>query len=72
MHGAQTGPTQRGVFVTTALFSKSAVDCASDVPVRVVLIDGPQLAQLMLRYRIGVEVSEHFELVTLDEPYSQD
>lgn len=69
LQGAQT---QRGVFVTTATFSKGAKTYAEGVSVRVVLIDGPELAKLMLRYRIGVDVRERFELVELNESYFQD
>jgi restriction system protein len=44
---------QKGIFVTTSSFSPSATQTARDLGSRIVLIDGVQLARLMIRYNIG-------------------
>ena len=59
----------QGVFVTTSLFSKGARDYVEQIPTRVVLIDGPRLAELMIRYRVGVQIKRTYEVVEVDEDY---
>jgi restriction system protein len=64
LQGAQTS---RGVFVTTGKFSTGAMQFAENVPTRLRLIDGRELTKLMVRYNVGVQVSETFELKQIDE-----
>lgn len=64
LQGAQTS---RGVFVTTAKFSPGAKQFAENVAMRLRLIDGKELTKLMVRYNVGVQVSETFELKQIDE-----
>lgn len=64
LQGAQTN---RGVFVTTGRFSPGARAFADGVPMRLRLIDGVELTRLMVRYNVGVQVRETFELKQIDE-----
>jgi len=64
LHGKQA---TRGVFVTTGRFTSGAKQYAENVPVRLRLIDGDQLVTLMIRYGVGVQVKEIFELKQIDE-----
>lgn len=64
LQGAQT---TRGVFVTTGRFSPGALQFAENVAMRLRLIDGKELTNLMVRYNVGVQVSETFELKQIDE-----
>ncbi|EGQ9206940.1 restriction endonuclease, partial [Vibrio cholerae] len=41
---------QKGIFITTSDFTPSAVQTAKDLGMRIVLINGKELAKLMLRY----------------------
>jgi restriction system protein len=66
LQGAQTN---RGVFVTTGRFSPGARLFADGVAMRLVLIDGPELARLMVRYNVGVLVRETFDLRQVDEEF---
>lgn len=59
----------KGVFVTTTHFSAGAAEFCSQLTRRVVLIDGNRLADLMLRYGIGVKVQHRFEIRALDRSY---
>jgi restriction system protein len=59
----------KGVFITTASFSPHAVEFARGVHTTIVLIDGKQLAELMLDYGIGVSVQETIKLQKVDEDY---
>ncbi|WP_200932280.1 restriction endonuclease [Yonghaparkia sp. Root332] len=59
----------QGVFVTTSRFSPGARDYAASIPQRIVLIDGPRLAELMIQYRVGVQVKKSYDVVEVDEDY---
>jgi restriction system protein len=43
----------KGIFVTTSASRQPAVDTARGLGSRIVLIDGPQLSRLMIRYNVG-------------------
>ena len=64
LQGAQT---TRGVFVTTGKYSPGAKQFAENVAMRLRLIDGKELTKLMVRYNVGVQVRETFELKQIDE-----
>lgn len=57
----------KGVFVTASQFTADAKTAATGSTIQVVLIDGPRLTDLMLRYRVGVLVRETVALMVLDE-----
>jgi restriction system protein len=64
--------TSRGVFVTTGGFSKGARDFAEQVSTRLVLIDGQELARLMVRYNVGVATRVTFEIKGVDDDFFDD
>jgi len=64
LQGAQT---TRGVFVTTGRFSPGALQFAESVAMRLRLIDGKELTELMVRYNVAVQVHETFDLKEIDE-----
>lgn len=66
LHGARAS---KGVFLTTARFSREAVQYADTVTPRVVLIDGKQLAHLMIEHNVGVTTRRQYELKRIDEDY---
>lgn len=59
----------KGLFVTTSTFTSSAVSTAARLSKRIVLIDGPQLAKLMIRYEVGCRVEEQLYIKRLDEEF---
>ena len=59
----------KGIFVTTSSFTPSAIQTAKDLSHRIVLIDGKQLAKLMIRYNIGCRDEEVLHIKKLDEEY---
>jgi restriction system protein len=69
LHGAQAS---RGIFITTSSFSTEARTYADRVNARVVLIDGPELAQLMVEHNCGVKIEETFVLKQVDEDFFED
>ncbi len=60
---------QKGIFVTTSSFSASAVSTARDLGSRIVLIDGAQLAKLMIRYNVGCRDEDVLRLKKVDDDF---
>ena len=60
---------RKGAVITTASFSKDAVDYAATLQTTIVLIDGKQLAELMIEFGIGVTEIEVVRLKRIDEDY---
>ena len=60
---------RKGVFITTSDFTKEAVEYASQVETKVVLIDGEQLAQLMIDHHLGVSTVSSYEIKKADSDY---
>ena len=60
---------QKGIFVTTSAFSQPAIDTARGLRSRIVLIDGQQLARLMIRYNVGCRDEDVLHIKRLDEDF---
>jgi len=60
---------RKGIFITTSTFTKDAHDYVSRIDSKIVLIDGNQLAQLMIDFNIGVNVIASYELKKADSDY---
>ncbi|MDO9189823.1 MAG: restriction endonuclease, partial [Sulfurimicrobium sp.] len=64
--GALAGnKANKGVFITSSGFTKEAKGYASQVNHRVILIDGPMLAELMMDYDLGVSTKEVYTVKRL-------
>ena len=62
--------TTKGVFVTTAGFTKTAKAYVEKSPKRIILIDGEELARLMVEHNIGVRLKmPPYEIKRIDEDY---
>ncbi|WP_222704968.1 restriction endonuclease [Mobilicoccus massiliensis] len=59
----------RGVYITTSSFSVGALAEADRINARIELIDGQRLAELLVRYRVGVQVEQTVELLRMDEDF---
>ena len=71
--GALAGnKASKGVFMTSSGFSKGARECAAQVNHRVVLIDGPMLAELMMDHDLGVSTKEVYTVKRLDTDYFEE
>ena len=62
----------RGVFLTTASFTREAIEEARRVNLRIELIDGKRLAELMLRHGVGVQAKTSVTLYDLDEDFFEE
>lgn len=57
------------VFITTSEFSAGAREAALGLDIKVVLIDGVELARLMVENNLGVSVKQVYEVKQLDSDY---
>ena len=60
---------QKGVFITTSNFSPTAKNFAERSSKRIILIDGNQLAQLMIEHNVGVSTVKTYEIKRIDSDY---
>jgi restriction system protein len=60
---------RKGVFLTTASFSAEAIDFASRIDSKVILIDGPTLAKFMIESDVGVSPWQTYEVKRIDTDY---
>lgn len=71
--GALQGQRARkGVFITTSTYTTDAMDYASRIDTKVVLIDGKQLSALMIDFDIGVSVSASYVVKRVDSDYFEE
>ncbi|MCY4613001.1 MAG: restriction endonuclease [Nitrospira sp.] len=59
----------KGVFVTTASFTRTAKAYVEKISKRIVLIDGKELARLMVEHDIGVRQKMQYKVKRIDEDY---
>ena len=68
--GALAGNRARkGVFITTSDFTSEARSYAAGIDAKIVLIDGEQLASLMIEHNVGVTPQNSYVLKRLDADY---
>ena len=60
---------KKRIFITTSNFSKDAIDYAGMIETKIVLIDGEQLAQLMIDHNVGVTSVQNYEIKRIDSDY---
>ena len=71
--GALQGKRARkGVFITTSEFSQGAREYASGIETNIVLIDGEELAGLMIDYGVGVSTTNVYTVKKVDYDYFED
>ena len=62
----------KGVFITTSSFTPKAIEYVSNLPTKVVLIDGQQLATLMMDFDVGVSVAATYAVKRIDSDYFEE
>lgn len=71
--GALQGQRARkGVFITTSYFTKDAIEYASLIETKIILIDGEYLSRLMVAHNVGVSTVGQYEVKKLDSDYFDD
>jgi restriction system protein len=59
----------KGIFITTTRFTEDAKNYASNIDIKVVLINGKRLANLMIDHNVGVSERTTYEIKSLDSDY---
>lgn len=58
--------------MTTSGFSHDAIDYVSRIDAKVVLLDGPQIASLMIDHDVGVSAVSSFVIKRIDSDYFEE
>ena len=64
--------TSKGVFVTTSTFTSGAEKHARRSQKQIVLIDGKELARLMVEFNVGVRLQHAYEIKEIDKDYFEN
>jgi len=59
----------KGVFITTSTYSREAIEYANIINTKIILIDGEELAGLMVDHNVGVSTIGMYELKKVDTDY---
>lgn len=60
------------MFITTSYFTSDAKEYVRRIEKRIVLIDGQELAKLMIDHGVGVTAVRSFSLLRLNESYFEE
>lgn len=63
---------KKGIFITSSYFTSEAIQFVDRVDVKIVLIDGPKLAELMYDNDFGVETQQTFEIKKINLDFFED
>ena len=63
---------KKGIFITTSSFPRTAYDFAASIEPKIVLIDGTELAELMIENNIGVATKRNYEVKRIDLDYFEE
>jgi restriction system protein len=63
---------RKGVFITTSTFTRDAREFVDRIESRIVLIDGEQLADLMIDHGVGVSDVVVYPVKRVDEDYFEE
>jgi restriction system protein len=63
---------RKGVLITTSKFSQDAKDYVGRIEKKIVLVDGEQLAQLMIDHKIGVTEIASYSVNRVDSDYFEE
>lgn len=63
---------KKGVFITSSTFTADATEYGSRIDTKVVLIDGQQLANLMIDFDVGVSAAATYVVKRIDSDYFEE
>jgi len=69
LHGKRA---KKGVFITTGNFTTEAISYVATIDPKVILIDGRELAELMIDHNLGVSTNATYELKKIDTDYFEE
>ncbi|MCL5991955.1 MAG: restriction endonuclease [Bacteroidetes bacterium] len=63
---------KKGIFISTSNYPKSAYDFVAQIEPKIILIDGKELADLMIEYNIGLASKSNYEVKKIDIDYFEE
>ena len=69
LHGQRA---KKGVFITTSTYTNEAKMYVENIDVKVILIDGKLLSNLMIDFDVGVSVSATYTIKKIDTDYFEE
>ncbi len=63
---------KKGVLITTSNFSSDAQQYVKQIEKKIVLVDGKQLAKLMVEHSVGVSVETQYTINRIDIDYFEE
>ena len=60
---------KKGIFITTSSFSNDALEYVKNIENKIILIDGIQLAELMIDHNVGISPIASYEIKKIDSDY---
>ena len=63
---------KKGIIITTSGFTVDAVEYTKAIDLKIILIDGPRLAKLMVDHGVGVSLMGTYEVKKVDTDYFQE
>jgi restriction system protein len=71
--GALAGQgAKKGIFITASAFTKEALEYTPKNETKIILIDGIQLAELLIEYNVGVSNQQMYEIKKIDNDYFEE
>jgi restriction system protein len=62
----------KGIFITTSRFAPGAREYVKTITKKVILIDGKELADLMIEYNVGLSTKINYEVKKIDNDYFEE
>lgn len=69
LHGKRA---RKGIFLTTSWFTKDAHEYATGLDIKVILIDGPELAKFMFDFEVGISTESTYVVKRIDNDFFED
>lgn len=63
---------RKGIFITTSTFPQSVYEFVTQVEYKIVLIDGEQLANLMIENNVGLSTINEYQVKRIDTDYFEE
>ncbi len=63
---------KKGIFISTSNYPKGAYDFVSSIEPKIILIDGKEMAGLMIEYQVGIAIKNNYEIKKIDIDYFEE
>lgn len=60
---------KKGIFITTSDFTRDAIDYVSKIDIKIILLNGNRLTELMIEYNVGVTSIAQYQVKRIDSDY---